>query len=322
MRSLLFYIAERHLRENGGGYLKENGNKKKVGWIGAGKVGCSLGKHMKDHGITLSGYYSRNRQSAQEAAAFTDSHAYEEMEELVKDSDILFLTVPDGQIAGVWDRIKALQQDLRGKTICHASGSLSSEVFSGIDSQQAVGFSVHPLYAIHDKYHSYKDLDRCLFTIEGKNGPERELLAQLLSRCGNEYEFMSAESKALYHAAAVVVSNFVVGLSYLGEKMLTDCGFSKENSVRALIPMLLGNAENIKETGSVNALTGPVERNDVSTILRHLQAFAGQQEKSDTAVDYALVTDLYKDMTKLLVDIGQEKHKDYDYGQLKEILEK
>ena len=48
----------------------------KIGFIGAGKVGFSLGKYFAENGAELSGYYSRTESSAHEAAAFTGSKAF------------------------------------------------------------------------------------------------------------------------------------------------------------------------------------------------------------------------------------------------------
>ena len=43
----------------------------RIGFIGAGKVGFTLGKYFREHGIEVTGYYSRSIQSASEAAEFT-----------------------------------------------------------------------------------------------------------------------------------------------------------------------------------------------------------------------------------------------------------
>ena len=42
-----------------------------IGFIGAGKVGCTLGKYFSTHGAAVTGYYDRNTQAAKEAAQFT-----------------------------------------------------------------------------------------------------------------------------------------------------------------------------------------------------------------------------------------------------------
>ena len=93
----------------------------KFGFIGAGKVGFSLGKYFADHGLTVTGYYSEWKKDAIEASEFTGSNAYDHMEQLVKDSDVLFLTVPDGVIASVWEQVKSYH--ISGKIVCHCSGA-------------------------------------------------------------------------------------------------------------------------------------------------------------------------------------------------------
>ena len=45
----------------------------KVGFIGAGKVGFSLGKYFKTHGVSVVGYYSKTPESAKSAAVLRSS---------------------------------------------------------------------------------------------------------------------------------------------------------------------------------------------------------------------------------------------------------
>ena len=45
----------------------------KVGFIGAGKAGFSLGKYFKEKGLSVSGYYSIPEKDAIEAARFTNT---------------------------------------------------------------------------------------------------------------------------------------------------------------------------------------------------------------------------------------------------------
>ena len=70
----------------------------KIGFIGAGKVGFSLGKYFTEKGINLSGYYSREPASSKDAAEFTSSSHYLVVSELIRDSDVIFLTVPDAEL--------------------------------------------------------------------------------------------------------------------------------------------------------------------------------------------------------------------------------
>ena len=48
-----------------------------IGLIGAGKVGCTLGKFFVQRNYTVVGYYSRSSKSANEAARFTQTKAFD-----------------------------------------------------------------------------------------------------------------------------------------------------------------------------------------------------------------------------------------------------
>ena len=44
-----------------------------VGFIGAGKVGCSFGKYFQEHKIQVTGFYSKSEDSSLAASNFTSS---------------------------------------------------------------------------------------------------------------------------------------------------------------------------------------------------------------------------------------------------------
>ena len=114
----------------------------RAGFIGAGKVGFTLGKYLAMHGIEISGYYSRTPASAKEAAEFTQSRYYTSIEEITKDSDTLFLTVPDGTIGEIWDDMRNLP--IKNKNICHCSGSIPSTVFLMQKTEEPIGIQFIP----------------------------------------------------------------------------------------------------------------------------------------------------------------------------------
>lgn len=114
----------------------------RIGFVGAGKVGFTLGKYMSERNVCVSGYYSRSEESARQASLFTHTKYYETLEDLIESSDALFLTVPDGAIKDVWNSIK--RYSLTDKFICHCSGVETSAVFSEIDQMGAFGYSIHP----------------------------------------------------------------------------------------------------------------------------------------------------------------------------------
>ncbi len=48
-----------------------------TGFIGAGRVGVSLGKYLSDAGVPLAGYYDLSAEAATSAAEFTNSRCFD-----------------------------------------------------------------------------------------------------------------------------------------------------------------------------------------------------------------------------------------------------
>lgn len=275
----------------------------KTGFIGAGKVGCSLGKYISQK-YEISGFFSRNSVSAEKASEIAGGNAFESPAQLAKNSDIIFLTVPDGLIAETWEKYKEL---FCGKIICHCSGALSSEIFEDSQVYNVKTCSVHMFQAVSDKENSWKLLKNSVFTVEGN---ARQTLKNMLVSLGNEVQEIDADKKTLYHLSAVFSSNLVTGLLYSAEKMLEQCGFSEQTAEKAICSIALGNISNINKQGIVNSLTGCVERNDIETLVRHL----AELEKSDRE------REIYRLISKSLTEIAEQKHPETSFEKMKKEL--
>ena len=276
-----------------------------IGFVGAGKVGFSLGKYFAMHKISVAGYYSKNPEAAKEAADFTGTRNYVRLEDLVQDCEVLFLTVPDDVIKEVWSQICA--QKVTGKIICHCSGVLSSEVFSDITKTGNFGYSIHPLLAVNDKLHSYQELSHALFTIEGDEQKKEEMTG-LLKKCGNQVLTLQKEEKVRYHAAAVFASNLVLGLAETAMEELALCGFSKEAARAAIAPFMQANVSHLLEMSEEEALTGPVERGDSQTVRLHMEKLSGENRE------------IYRLLSKKALEIAKRKNKDRDYTKVSQVL--
>lgn len=276
----------------------------KIGFIGAGKVGFSLGKYFAINGASVVGFYSKFCEDAQAAAIFTDSKCFLDLKSLIRECDTLFLTVEDSNISEVYSDI--CQYDISGKCIAHCSGALSSNIFSDISKFGAKGISVHPICAFADKRYGYKQLQNVCFTVEGSNTDE---FVRLLKDFGNRVEIISAEQKTKYHTACVFASNLVVGLYDIATAVLKDGGFSDDFAENAFSPLFLGNAENIVNNGTTDALTGPIERADVETVKAHLATICGENK------------DIYRLLSRKLVEVAKNKNPDRDYSEMLKQLE-
>lgn len=281
-----------------------------IGIIGAGKVGVSLGRYLLDLDYTnLVGYYSRSLYSSAYAAKVTNSGKFTSIEKLVEKSNVILITTPDDQISEIWSTISKFS--IQNKIVCHCSGSLSSEIFFDISSKGASGCSMHPILAISSKENSYKDLSSAFFTLEGQD-KAIEFFSRVLDSKRNKYKVLSKTEKTKYHISSVFISNLIIAMGNISIKLLGDYDFSQEEALDALKSLAVGNMDKFFARGPQDALTGPVERNDLGTVEKHLKALSDDK--------YENVEKIYRLLSLELVGIAREKNCDRDYSNLENLL--
>lgn len=275
-----------------------------IGFIGAGKVGTLLGRYFRSKVFEVVGYYSHRMEDSQQSAILTDSRAFSEAVSLVAACEWVFLTVGDDGLSEVWQRIRP---HLRvGQVIFHCSGAKSLAVFTNVPAGVET-CSLHPLLAIDSGNQSLDAIKQAAFTVELAT-PNSQILNQL-SGLGNPLAVIEGAQKIRYHAACVFFSNLVIGLVENGTTLFEACGLPKDFTATAWQPLFLANARNLVENGPQAALTGPVERNDLSTVTDHLKALPNDQVA------------LYELLSRFLLQIAQQKHPEIDYSDMERILQ-
>lgn len=280
---------------------------KRVAFIGAGKVGFSLGRFFVEGGIQVTGYLSRHQESAKQAALFTKSKVYDDLDELINDSNVIFLTVPDGEITKVFEQM--IKYDITNKEICHCSGALTAEeAFPNVREKSAQGYSIHPLFPVSDKLLSYRELTDAFFCLEGDEEGLCFWYEWLNGHCGG-VKMIQPACKVKYHAACAIASNLYCGLANLSVKLLSDCGFDERQALRALSPLMKSNLEHILTDGPIKALTGPVERGDFTTIEKHITQLTDERDRQ-----------MYEAVTRSLVTIAKQKNPDREYSVFEKLV--
>ena len=182
----------------------------------------------------------------------------------------------------------------------------SKDAFPEINEYGAEGTSVHPLFPVSSKYESYKAIGDAFFCIEGDRADE---WSRILSDMGNPVRIIESDIKIKYHAACVAASNLVCGLIAESTELLTQCGFSEKEALEALKPLAVSNLNRIFASDPVTALTGPVERNDVSTVKKHLDALG---EGTDA--------EIYRSLSLKLTEMAEKRHSGADYSEMRSLL--
>lgn len=273
----------------------------KAGFIGAGKVGLSMARYFKYKSIDVSGFYIGSHSDNTKAEFIV----FDDLQYFIDKSDIIFLTVTDRAISQIWSRLEKM--NIQNKIICHCSGSLSSEIFINADKLKAFCCSLHPILPFETDNVSLSQISKAYFTIEG-NKTAVENISSLLDICKNPYYIIDSKNKAKYHCAACFASNFVVAVCQKAAELMSQCGFEYSEAIGALTPLILSNVNNICQKGALSALTGPVERNDTATVKLHMEVLNSEDRA------------LYKELSRILVDIGAKKHGDRDYTKMEELL--
>jgi len=173
-------------------------------------------------------------------------------ERLSDDSpELVLLCVPDRAIAEVAQAIPP------GPWIAHTSGATP---LSALDPHER-RFGLHPLQTF-TRARGPEQLDGAYAAISAESGEAREVGFWLAHELGLEpFELDDAE-RALYHAGAVVASNFLVTLHRAAADLVEAAGAPPE----ALVPLMRRVIENDFE------LTGPIERGDWETVEANLAA--------------------------------------------------
>jgi predicted short-subunit dehydrogenase-like oxidoreductase (DUF2520 family) len=85
--------------------------------------------------------------------------------------------------------------------------------------------------------------------------------------------------RPLYHAAAVVASNYLPVLLALSARLLVLAGVDEDDAIPALLPLMRGTLDNVSELGLAPALTGPISRGDIETVRLHLRTLPDREAR-------------------------------------------
>ncbi len=242
------------------------GDRPRIGIIGAGKVGKALALGLAASGYTVSAVSSRSMKSAYKLADRLGSAvAFENPQGVASAADLIFITTPDAAIAEVAAAITCSP----GLMVCHVAAAMPIEVLGPLREQGAMVGIFHPLQAIGSLSEA-QILPGVTFTIQAEE-PLKTTLKEMASRLACRSVELSAADRVLYHASAVMASNYLVTLVDLAAGLWQ--GFeTKERAIRALLPLVRGTLDNIEYLGIPDCLTGPIARGDTSTVKRHLEA--------------------------------------------------
>ncbi len=277
-----------------------NINKMRFSLIGCGRVGTNLAVYLTRAGFVPEVFFSKTRASAEKTKEAVNNRGKiaDKIENVAQNCDILFIATPDDTIEDVCSYIALKNGFKKNLSVFHLSGALSSKILASAKKSEADIGSIHPLQS----FTPYEKGQSSPFT--GINisveGTVKAVKAgeKIITALSANYFTIPTDAKMLYHAAAVVASNYLVTLEDFALNLLKKADLSEKKAYEILEPLIMGTLNNIKNKGSVKALTGPVARGDSAIVASHIDAI----EKDMPAFSL-----LYKEMGKYTLDITKKR---------------
>jgi predicted short-subunit dehydrogenase-like oxidoreductase (DUF2520 family) len=248
-----------------------------VGIVGAGRVGCALGRLLHERGWRIGPVITRSIRTARAARRRIGSgQPHARLSDAVLSADLILIATPDRAIARTAEVLAELgthggrrHQSWAGKIVLHTSGALPSDVLKPLALRGAAIGSLHPLQTFGER--AVPSLADATCAIEGSPAAVR-MARRICRELGGIAVVVPPRRKSAYHAGAALAAGHVLAVVEAAVRMLTKAGFSRKNAIRALLPLTRQTLANFERVGPHASWTGPLSRGDFAVIRQHVHA--------------------------------------------------
>ena len=155
----------------------------------------------------------------------------------------------------------------------HCSGACSLDLLNSCVAQGAIPGAFHPLQAFSSVDAGVKSISGITFGIEGTS-EMRTYLERMALHLKAHPILLRSEDKALYHLTGVLMGNLLTEYVAIAANLWHALGLTREDGLRALVPMMRQVVVNLETSGLPGAVSGPYARGDLGTVRKHVKALA------------------------------------------------
>ncbi|HEY1206187.1 MAG: Rossmann-like and DUF2520 domain-containing protein [Bryobacteraceae bacterium] len=239
-----------------------------IGIAGTGRVAQALGRLLRERGEPVVAVAGRNPERTARAAEFIGATAFLPRQ-LPQRADRILIAVSDSALAEVARNLAHAGMD-RGAAL-HTCGACGPEILEPLAQAGVACGVLHPLQTVASPEAGVAILPGSAFAVCGDPAAVAwgERIIALLEGTALR---IAPGSMPLYHAAAVMASNYVAGLIDAAAILMKTAGIDEKTALDALGPLIRAGVANALTLGPEKALTGPIERGDAETVRRHLRS--------------------------------------------------
>ena len=247
-----------------------------IGIAGAGRIGQALGRLLHECGQPVVAVASRQRERAQVAAAFIGGGTLPlSWRELPRHATVILIAVPDDGVARV--AAELADAGMSGGIALHTCGARGREVLAPLAAKGVSCGVLHPLQTVATPEQGVRAIPGAAFAVGGDTEALRWAESIVEALQGQALRLQPGK-EPLYHAAAVMASNYLTALLDASILLMRRAGIERDQALRALAPLICASTENALTLGPLRAFTGPIERGDTRTVALHLDALSECQE--------------------------------------------
>ena len=282
--------------------------KRTLSIVGAGRVGKTLGKRLRERGWRIGAVVTRSAASSRAAVRIigagtpcaialhslgapprgSELLALSEAEGQLRRvpaarkgalapqvaailaSDLILFTTPDDAMPAIARALaKIAGPKCPGKIVLHTSATLDRTALAPLARLGASTGSLHPMQAFGGQV--IPNLKGIIFAIEG-DARARRLARSMAGSLGGVPIEIHTRDKPVYHASAVIAAGSAYPLVEAGLQLLTRIGFTRPRAMQTLLPLMRQILDNIGRIGPRAAWTGPLSRGDYAIVARHARA--------------------------------------------------
>jgi predicted short-subunit dehydrogenase-like oxidoreductase (DUF2520 family) len=266
--------------------------------IGAGRVGRTLASLWSEkHAFEVGDVVDGKRDGARAAVAFIGDGVALDAIEAMHPANVWMITTPDREIVTSVQSLCSAGLLRASDVVFHCSGSLPSSELAFAGSRGAHVASVHPLKTFADPREAVRTFVGTHCAVEGDRAA-LDVLVPAFERIGGRVSEIDPQSKTIYHAASVIVCNYLASLLETGLRAYERTGLSRETATAMMEPIVRETLDNVLELGTANALTGPIARGDDAVIAKHLRALEAWDPR---------VASIYRELGLVALELAKER---------------
>jgi predicted short-subunit dehydrogenase-like oxidoreductase (DUF2520 family) len=262
--------------------------------IGGGAVGTALGRGLVSAGREVAGVFCRTEERAARAATSIGTTPHSgELPHAIRDAQVIVVAVIDPAIGEVVEQALAADLVAENQVWLHCSGALTGRVLDPLSGRCRGRGSLHPALAFPAGRQT-EIPPGTWFAVAG-DAAAIAVAEGLVGALSGRAVRVPDGSRATYHAALVMASNYLVALLAEARLTLSSAGVDPDEIEPLLLALASSAINGAKDAGVEASLTGPIRRGDAEAVERHLSALADRPEAAR----------LYRELGRTTLDLAR-----------------